>query len=391
MFNFDKAPNRILEKCRKWDKDIIKSEFGSIPSSYIPMWIADMDFSMPETTKLSLIESVNLGVLGYTYVYDEFYDAVINWHIYKNNILYKKEHITLTYGTVSTLHYTIQAFCEKDDYVIMNTPVYSPFEKCAQRQGVKCIYNSMYIENNRYYIDFEMLEEQIKTYSPKIYLLCSPHNPSGRIWSKDELLSIKKLCMKYNVLLVVDEVHSEQINFGSFTPMLKLACENDNIIMLSSPNKAFNLGGLKTSYAIIPNEDLRKTFRARLVKNSITSPNVFGIKALIASYNSGRDWFCELTDYIISNYNYLSDFIENHLPNLSLMKMESSYLAWINIKNSGYTSSEFVSSLANKYGVLLEDGSHFVKDGEGFVRMNLGTQLTNIQQACELIKCFLED
>lgn len=389
MFDFDKTPDRISEKCRKWDEKIIKENFGDIYKPYIPMWIADMDFAIPTETKESLQEAIEIGVLGYTYVYDDFYNAVIDYRKYKNKISVEKEWITLSYGTVSTLHYVIQAFCNKGDSIIMNTPVYSPFESCSKKQGVNCVYNTLVIKNNRYYIDFDMLETQLKEYKPKVYLFCSPHNPSGRIWSKEEIRKIKNLCALYNVLLVVDEVHSEHINFGKFHSILTMTTVKDKIILLTSPNKAFNLGGLKTSYSIIPNKNIRGIFRSKLKQNSITSPNVFGIRALISSYNEGRLWFEEMVAYVQNNYAYLKNFIDNKLQLLSLMKMEASYLAWINIEKTGFSSTEFVHLLSKNYGVLLEDGKHFVQDGEGFVRMNLGTQYEHVVEACNRMKKFL--
>lgn len=382
MYNFDEKVDRVSEKCRKWDISIIKDKFGDVIEDFIPMWIADMDFKMPQEIARTFLEAVNRGVLGYTYCYDEFYDAVINWQRDMHKIEVKREWITLTYGTVSTIHYVIQAFCEKGDKILMNTPVYDPFDSAAEKQQTIRIYNTLDIKDNRYYLNFDKLKESLKKYKPKLYLFCSPHNPSGRIWSIDEIKQAAQLCKENGTILIVDEVHAEHIHYGKFESVLSLEKDlADNVILLTSPNKAFNLGGLKTSYSIIVNKEIRDKFRKKLSQNSITSPNVFGILGIIAAYNDSRIWLEEVNKYIKDNYELLESFIKDKLPLLKVMKMESSYLAWIDIKNMKITSSEFTKKLAIEQGVLVEDGSHFVKDGEGYIRINLGTQRSNVEEA----------
>lgn len=380
MYNFNEVPDRISEKCRKWDKEIVKRNFGEVPDNYIPMWIADMDFKIPKEIEEEFEKAVKRGVFGYTYCYDEFYDAVIDWQLSMHEAEVKKEWITLSYGTVSTIHYAIQAFCSAGDYVLMNTPVYDPFDAASKRQDVRRIYNSLLVKDNRYFIDFERLEQQLKKYKPKLYLFCSPHNPSGRIWSIEELEKVAKLCRESGTILIVDEVHAEHIHYGKFTSILKSNNIN-NLILLTSPNKGFNLGGLKTSYSIIPSESIRKRFRKKLEQNSITSPNVFGIIGLVAAYKKGRPWLKEVSQYIKENYELFREYIEKNIPSLKVMEMESSYLAWVDIRRTKLSSGEMTKILASKSGVLVENGAHFVNDGEGYIRVNLGTQRANVLEA----------
>jgi cystathionine beta-lyase len=391
MYDFNEVTDRVSEKCRKWDRKIIEKNFGVVPDNYIPMWIADMDFKIPEEIKEAFNEVVERGVLGYTYCYDEFYEAVIEWQKEMHGVDIKKEWITLSYGTVSTIHYTIQAFCNAGDYIIMNTPVYDPFDAAASRQGVNRIYNSLLEVNGRYEIDFQSLKCQLEQYRPKLYLFCSPHNPSGRIWNIEELEEIARFCKKTDTILVVDEVHAEHIHYGKFNSILKLDSCMSNLIILSSPNKGFNLGGLKTSYSVIPNDSIRMLFRKKLEKNSITSPNVFGIIGLIAAYKECRQWLKEVNEYIKGNYELFESYIEKNIPNLSVMKMESSYLVWVDIKGTKLSSAEVTSLLASKAGVLVENGAHFVSDGEGYIRVNLGTQRKNVVEALERMKKVLGD
>ena len=381
MYDFNEVPDRISEKSRKWDKKIIEEHFGPVPDNFIPMWIADMDFKIPFEMEKAFHEVVTRGVFGYTYCYDEFYNAVMNWQCDQHDVIIKKEWITLSYGTVSTIHYALQAFCQIGDSVLMNTPTYDPFDSAASKQGVNRIYNNLIIDDGRYYIDFKALRLLLEEHKPKLYLFCSPHNPSGRIWSIEEMTKVAKLCKENNTILIVDEVHGEHIHFGKFNSALKIQEYKDNLILLTSPNKGFNLGGLKTSYSIIPNENIRERFRKKLTQNSITSPNVFGIIGLICAYTKCKPWLEEVNEYVKENYELFESYIEKKIPKLKVMKMESSYLAWVDIKETKLTSTQVTSILATNAGVLVENGAHFVANGEGYIRFNLGTQKSNVLEA----------
>lgn len=392
MYDFNQVPDRVSEKCRKWDLGIIRSKFGNVPEDFIPMWIADMDFRIPDVIEKRFMEAIQRGVFGYTYCYDAFYDAVMNWQKDMHGVEVAREEIILTYGTVSTLHYTIQAFCQPGDAIILNTPVYDPFESAAKKQGVRVVCNTLDVVEGRYMINFERLEAQLAAEQPKLMLFCTPHNPSGRIWSLEEISRVAELCKKYGTILVADEVHAEHIHYGAFTSSLKLEDELlEQVILLTSPNKGFNLGGLKTSYGIIRNPEIRKVFKAKLEQNSITSPNVFGIIGLIAAYDEARQWLEEVTTYIRENYELVESFIEEKLPQLKVMKMESSYLAWVDMSSLGMDATAFTKALAVATGVLLEDGTHFVADGSDYIRLNLGTQRANIQEALVRIEQFINN
>ena len=382
MFDFDKIIERKSDKCRKWDHSFVCSRFGEIPQDFIPLWIADMDFASPPAVIDGFQRIVEHGTFGYTYCFDEFYGAVIEFQRSRHHVNVQRDWITLTYGTVSTLHYLVQAFCQAGDSVMMNTPVYDPFAMATQRQGVQVLANPLTIENNRYQLDFTLIEAQIKSEKPKLWLLCSPHNPSGRIWTRDEIRQASDLCQRYGVILVVDEVHAEHILEGAFTSCLADGCAaQDNLILLTSPNKAFNLGGLKTSYSIIPDKSLRQRFRQQLEKNSITSPNIFGVWGITLAYQHGLPWLDALNGYLRSNANYLADAIRTHFPEWKMMTPESSYLAWIDVSGSGRSATEVVNHFARNRGVIIEDGSHYVQDGERFIRINFGTQRYWLEQA----------
>lgn len=382
---------RIEEKCRKWDISLIHSKFGDVPDNFIPCFIADMDFEAPAPIKEQFTQVVERGFYGYTYVYDDFFDAVINWQGRRHGIGVERDEINLCYGTVSTLHYVVQAFTQQQDYIILNTPVYNPFYDCAIKQGRKVLLNSLKIINNRYYIDFDDLEIQMKKYKPKLMMFCTPHNPSGRVWSLDEINKVCKLCVENGVILIADEVHSEQIHKEKFVSIYKVdESFYKNIMLLTSHNKAFNLGGLKTSYSIIKDKKIRKNFRDTLFKNSITSPNVFGILGIITAYNECEHWLDEINKYIRENFEIFKKFVsQNEL--ISMMDMESSYLPWVDISRLAIGSDKLCEILALKYGILVEAGSHFVQDGENYIRINIGTLRENVEEIIRRLRVFLEE
>lgn len=383
MYNFDQLVERQSDKCRKWDKGYIETKFGPIPDDFIPMWIADMDFQSAPEIIAKFRQMVEHGTFSYTYSFDEFYEAVIQFQRIRHQARVERAWITLTYGTVSTLHYTAQAFCQAGDAILMNSPVYDPFESAAIRQGVQVIKNPLVVgEDGRYYLDFALLEQQMVDHKPTLYFFCSPHNPGGRIWEKAEIERVAELCLKHQVILMVDEVHAEHIIRGQFSSAFHVSTDlQQNMIVLTSPNKGFNLGGLKTSYSIIPNPLIRQRFRTQLERNSITSPNMFGIWGIVTAYNEGLAWLDAVTDYIRGNYHYFVQQITTHLPQWRIMPMESSYLVWVDVSQSGMNAKQMTQFLVSNAGVIVEDGSHYVGNGENYIRINLGTSRELVEKA----------
>lgn len=387
MYNFDEIIERKSDRCRKWDHQYVCSRFGDVPQDFIPLWIADMDFKSPPAVIERFTQVAQHGTFGYTWCFDEFYDAVVRFQAQRHQVTVQPEWVTLSYGTVSTLHYLVQAFCQPGDCVMMNTPVYDPFAHAVTRQNVTVLTNPLVVRDNRYHLDFEHIEAQMREHRPKVWLFCSPHNPSGRIWTAAEIKQVSDLCLQYGVLLVIDEVHAEHVLYGSFTGCLRPGCAApENLILLTSPNKAFNLGGLKTSYSIIPDPALRTQFRRQLEKNSITSPNLFGVWGIIEAYNNSTDWLDELNHYLRGNADYLAQAVADYFPDWQMMQPESSYLAWINISTTGRTATDLTHEYACKTGVVVEDGSHYVADGEQYLRINFGTPHSLLEEAVKRLK-----
>ncbi|MFR6361853.1 MalY/PatB family protein [Amedibacterium intestinale] len=384
-YDFDHVIDRKLGKCRKWDNKILKEKFG-LNENAIPMDLADLDFECSPAIKKAMVDRAALGDYGYTYAYDEYYDALISWNKRRFHVDIKKEWIKLTFGTCGTLHYIVQCFCKPGDAVMINTPAYDPFAEAVEHGGCRLICNSLKLENMRYYLDFETMEKQMVEEKVKLFIFCSPQNPSGRVWTKEELHRLSELCIKHNVLLVCDEIHRDVIfDRASFTTLWNAHEEiADYSIMCVSPNKGFNLGGLKSSYIIIKNKEIRECFLAYLQKVYVTSPHVFAIPAIVAAYNKSEEWLDELTQYISENFEIVYEWFETHMPKAKVMKSDSSFLAWIDMRDV-FENEEEITRFFTEANISMVIGSYFVADGENWVRLNIGTQKSILKEALSRI------
>lgn len=384
MHKFDLLADRSKDHSKKWCRNVVEKRFGKIPEDYISMWIADMDYELAEPVYEKFKEVVERRTLGYIYCYEDFYKAIISWYSEKVEYVISPEEIQLNYGIVSGLYNVIQTFCKENvDCVVVNNPVYNPFREAAYKNGVEVIENNLYVKDNRYHIDFDDLERKFKRYSPKLYILCTPQNPGGRIWSKEELIQIAELCYEYNVILVADEAHSDHIYQGEFFSTLDLKEPfKNNLILLNSANKAFNIAGLKSSYSIIPSVELRTKFKKQLDRNHVDEPNVFGIAGIVSAYtDEGKKWVEDSYTYICENYEYAKKEIENNCDKVKIMDMEASYLMWLDVSALGLNGDEFTMRLARDTGVLFQEGSSFGSAGLNWVRINLATSHENTKDA----------
>lgn len=375
-----KILDRRNNKTRKWDKDLIKNNFN-MENNVIPMDIADLDFDTPIEIKNALLNIINSGDYSYTYVYEDYYNAIISWNKRKYNVDIEKDNIKLTFGTCSTINYLLQCFCKENDKVLVNIPAYAPFISAIKNANLIPVLNKLILKDNKYFIDFDKLEDDFKKNNIKIYILCSPQNPSGRIWNKEELTKIAKLCLKYNVLLISDEVHRDILRTNEkFISMNNIKEIDDLLITCVSPNKSFNLGGLKGSYVIIKNKKIMNKFLKYLEKVYVTSPNILIQPALITAYTKCDYWLSNISKYIENNFNFVYDFIDNNLPKISYMKAQSSFLIWLNFKNI-FQNEDEIAKLFNEINITYVLGSYFgLEKSECFVRINLGTSLENVKE-----------
>lgn len=384
-YNFDKKIDRKLSRCRKWDNKILAEKF-ELSEDAIPMDIAELDFECAPAIKEAIVERAKLGEYGYTYTYDEYYDSIINWNKRRFNVKLEKEWIKLVFGTCGALHYIVQCFCNPGDSVMINTPAYDPFAEAVEHGGAKLICNTLKLIDMRYYLDFEEMEKQIIENKVKLFIFCSPQNPSGRVWTAEELNTLSKLCIKYNVLLVCDEVHRDIVfKQKEFTTLWNANNEIwKNSIICISPNKGFNLGGLKSSYLVIKNSEIREKMLNYLKKVYVTSPHVFVVPALVAAYNDSEEWLDEVTDYIKGNFEIVYKWFNENIPKAKVMKADSSFLVWINIENV-FNNEDELKDFFKKANVSMVVGSYFVEDGLGWVRLNIGTQREILLEALNRI------
>lgn len=385
-YDFDKVINRKESHCRKWSNKVLKDKFD-LDETAIPMDLADIDFECSPAIKSAIVNRASVGDYSYTFVEDEFYESAVNWNKRRFNIDIEKEWIKLTFGTVSTLHYIVQAYTKEGEGVLINTPAYDPFAEAVENNNRKLYCSSLRLIDNRYYLDFDDIESKMKDGNIKVYIFCSPQNPSGRIWTKDELYKLSELCLKYNVLLVSDEIHRDVVFKGhEFISLWNAHPDiHNNSLICISPNKGFNLGGLKTSYVIAKNKEVREILLGQLKRNSITSPNVFAIPAITAAYNDSEEWLDEMTKYVEGNFEIVYDFFEKNIPKAKVMKSDSSFLAWIDVREL-FEDEEEANKFFKAAKVTMVVGSYFVKDGEGFIRLNIGCPRATLNEALNRIK-----
>jgi len=378
-YNFDEIISRRNTNCIKWDRGA---------ADVLPMWIADMDFKAAQPIIEALKEKLDGGIFGYTLQPEAYYNAVIGWWERRHDFKLKKDWLVFCPGVVPALSYIIRSFTRPGDKVLLQSPVYYPFYRVITNNGCEVVDNPLKLVNEKYEIDFKDLEIKASDPKVKLMLLCSPHNPVGRVWTKEELVKIGNICEKYKVLVVADEIHCDLIYKGhKHIPFAKI---NEGFLMNSitctAPSKTFNLAGLQISNLIIPNKELRIKLKHTLELNEIGEPNVFGVDALIAAYDKGEEWLTQLLEYLEGNLNYLIDFIESNIPKLKVIKAEGTYLIWIDCRNLKMSSKEINTLFTKNAKVWFNDGSTFGLNGEGFMRINIACPRELLVEGLERIR-----
>lgn len=382
MYNFDKIENRLKTHSMKWD-DL---EIWFNCTDVIPMWVADMDFRSPDEVIEAVKARVEHGIFGYAGDVTPYYEAVINWFEKRHGWRIEEEWICMTEGIVSAIHMLIQAFSEEGDKVLIQSPVYPPFYKAIQNNNRVLVENNLVFKDGRYEMDFEALDRQLE--NCKIFILCSPHNPVGRVWTEEELTKVAELANKHNVVVISDEIHGDLIfKDYDFTPMGLVKQCQDRLIVCTAPSKTFNIAGLHASNIIIKNEELRERFRRILEKNGVsTKPNVLGVVGLVAAYNHGENWLREVMDYIEGNFSFLDEFLKERIPELKLTKGEGTYLAWIDCSGLGLRSIQLSDFFIRQCKVGINPGYAFGTGGERFIRLNLGCSRQLLTKVLEQIE-----
>ncbi|TYC03001.1 MAG: pyridoxal phosphate-dependent aminotransferase [Kosmotoga sp.] len=382
-YDFDNVIERKGTNCFKWD--YVEEIFGE--SELLPMWVADMDFKSPEQVVKAIENRAKHGVFGYTARPDTLYNSIIDWLEKRFNWKVKKDWILFTPGVVPAIDLSIQAFTSTNDSVIIQPPVYHPFFGAVENNKRKLVGNPLKFEDGKYRIDFEDLENKINS-GTRMLILCSPHNPVGRVWDEDELSKLGFLAKKHGLLIISDEIHADIVyKPNKHTPFLNVDKRFEEFsIVCMAPSKTFNLAGLETSFVIVKNRLLREKFEEHIKKNSLWMTNIFGMVAAEAAYKFGEEWLDDLLNYLSGNIKYIESFVEERLPEVKFNRPEGTYLAWLDFRGLGLSDEELKKLLIKKGKIGLNYGPDFGEEGKGFQRLNFGCPRGLLKDGLERIE-----
>jgi len=382
-YDFDEVIERKNTGSLKWD--FCEKYLGE--KEVLPMWVADMDFRAPQPVVDAVTSIARLGIYGYGEESECFYDAAVDWIKRRHGWTVKREWIQFCPGVVPALHLLTKTFAEAGDKVIVQPPVYYPFFYAINYGDCVVLNNPLKLIDGKYAMDFDDLEKKMDQRVRMIFL-CSPHNPGGMVWSREDLIRLGEICLENNVIVVSDEIHGDLIlHDNKHIPFASLSEEFAmNSITCVAPSKTFNLAGLQVSNIIIPNPELAKAFGTSMEKCSLTRPNIFAIEAAEAAYNYGDEWLDQLIEYVEGNHRLLEDYIEEKIPLLKVIKPQASYLAWIDCRSLGLDREELKTFMDKKARLGLNQGYIFGEGGEGFVRMNLGCPRSVVREALQRLE-----
>lgn len=383
-FKFNKITNRKNTYSIKLDL----AEKRGKPIDAIPLWVADMDFPTAPCIQKALVQRARHGIFGYSRPDSRYYSAVINWFKTRHNLEIKEKEIINTPGVVFAIACAIRAFTKEGDSVLIQKPVYYPFFNTIQAQKRRVVNNSLIFKNGHYEIDFDDFEKKIVDENVKLFVFCSPHNPGGRVWSREELEKISDICLCHNVLVVSDEIHSDITFEGNVhTSWANLSKEAaDNSIICTSPSKTFNLAGLQFSNIIIKNPEIRSAFQFEYDRTGYDEPSLMGIAAATAAYSEGGKWFDAAKEYIWQNILFTEKYFAEHCPKIKVVKPEGSYLIWLDFHEFTELSDRQISDrVLNEAKVWLDRGTMFGSEGEKFQRINVATPRPILEEAINRI------
>lgn len=382
--HFDEIIDRKNTNSLKYDFAIERGR----PEDILPLWVADMDFKVADEITDAITKVVSHGIYGYTDSKDDYFDALKNWYLTNYSWEIKKEWLVKTPGVVYAIATAIRAFTNPGDAIIIQQPVYYPFFKMIQLND-RVVVNSPLVNHDGFYeMNFEEFEQKIIDNKVKVFILCSPHNPVGRVWTTEELTKIGEICLKHNVLVISDEIHSDFIYEGyKHTVFSSLSEEfKNNSIICTAPSKTFNLAGLQISNVFIANEDLRKRFIREKAKTGYDEVNTIGLTAAKAAYSEGKSWLDGMRSYLKDNLDYVREFLNERLPMLKLVEPQGTYLIWIDFRGLGLTESEREDLIVNKAKLWLDTGSMFGVDGKGYERINIACPRSILKKALEQLE-----
>lgn len=387
-YDFDSVINRKNTSSLKYDFGMERKGRDDL----LELWVADMDFKLPSEVLEDMKDTINHGIFGYTDPKEDYFEVVQSWYERQYGWQTNREWIIVTPGVVFALALTIRAYTKEGEGVLIQQPVYYPFSECILDNNRKLINNQLHYEDGRYTIDFEDFEKKIVENNVKLFLLCSPHNPVGRVWTEHELKHMGKICLKHGAIIVSDEIHGDFVYEGRKHHVFADLNEElrDNCIICNSPSKTFNMAGLQISNIIIPNAKLRNLFQAEVYKVGYSQINTIGLFATKAVYTKGYEWYVQLKQYLWENYIFAKQFIEEHIPNIRVVETEGTYLLWLDCSGLGLTALELERLIIDKAKLWLDSGVIFGDETALFQRINYACPRSILKQALLQLKQALE-
>ncbi|MCX7615321.1 MAG: pyridoxal phosphate-dependent aminotransferase [Clostridiales bacterium] len=377
--HFDKIIDRKNTNSLKYDFMVERGK----PDGILPLWVADMDFRTPECVINALVEKSRHGIFGYSETKEVYFNVLKQWfhHRYKWEV--EPEWLVKTPGVVFAICTAIRAMTEQGDAVLIQEPVYYPFSESVKANKRKLVINQLVNSGGRYTIDFSDFEDKIVKNKVKLFILCSPHNPVGRVWTKEELIGMGDICLKYGVTVISDEIHAD-FTYNGFKHFVfsDLKPEFSEItITCTAPTKTFNLAGLQISNIFIPNREIKRKFKSEIIKGGYSQLNIMGITACQAAYRDGFKWLSDLKEYLSGNLNFLRNFLLKKLPQIKLIEPEGTYLVWLDFHELGLSDEKLEDLIVNQAGLWLDSGTMFGAGGEGFQRINIACSRSILEKA----------
>ena len=394
-YNFDKIINRKGTNCLKYDYAVERGK----PADVLPLWVADMDFTVSEEITKSLHAAVDHGIYGYTQPKDAYYNAITNWMEKNHNWKTKREWIMKTPGVVFALGAAVKAFTKPGDAVLIQNPVYYTFTNIIRDNDRRVIDNTLVYEKrvtegkSQYSIDYEDFERKIVQENIKLFILCNPHNPVGRVWTREELQYLGEICLRHHVIVVSDEIHNdfvypgfEHTVFANVDPRFA-----EFTVTCTAPSKTFNLAGLQISNIFISNETLREAFQKEIDKTGYDEPNALGAVACEAAYRGGQEWLDQLRAYLLENLNFLRAYLQEKIPQIHLVEPEGTYLVWLDCSELGISGKELDQFIVEKAGLWLDGGAMFGPSGADFQRVNIACPRATLELALDKLKAAVDN
>ena len=414
-YNFDKITNRKGTNCLKYDFAVERGK----PADVLPLWVADMDFPVSEEITKSLHAAVEHGIYGYTQPKDAYYNAVMNWMERNHNWKTEREWIVKTPGVVFALGAAVKAFTDPGDAILIQNPVYYPFTNIIRDNDRRVVDNTLVYHpvtertvvsattddaseqqihnvgtvSPAYQIDFEDFERKIEQEHVKLFILCNPHNPVGRVWTVEELQKLGEICLRHHVIVVSDEIHNdfvypgyEHTVFANVDPRFA-----EFTLTCTAPSKTFNLAGLQISNIFIPNEKMREAFQKEIDKTGYDEPNALGAVACEAAYRGGQEWLDQLRAYLLENLNFLCKYLQEKIPQIHLVEPEGTYLVWLDCSELGISGKELDQFIVEKAGLWLDGGAMFGPSGADFQRVNIACPRATLELALDKLKAAVDN